>query len=112
MSANPPSITEHNTAVNPDFKARIKVLLIGSAIDIVGEDPINKTTAFIDKRHSLGVQILNNPEAFIERFSFAVVGYNGSIITSESSDSDIQYTLNLIFSDIAGVTFADSQPTV
>lgn len=105
----PVSITKWQTATNPDFKARIKVLLIGSCIDIIGEDPANKSTAYIEKRHSLAVQILNNPEFFIERFAFAVVSYNSSIITTESSDSDIQWTVNTVFSDIAGVTYAESQ---
>lgn len=105
----PTSIRKWQIATSPDFKARIKVLLIGSCIDIIGEDPANKSSAYIEKRHSLAVQILNSPEFFIERFAFAVVSYNSSIITTESSDSDIQWTINTVFSDIAGVTYAESQ---
>lgn len=107
----PVSITKYQTAVNPDFKARIKILLIGSCIDIIGEDPANKTTAYIEKRHSLAVQILNNPEMFIERFAFAIVSYNSSTINLDSPDGDIQWTINTVFSDIAGLTLAETQPT-
>jgi len=110
MSAQPISIIKYQTATNPDFKARIKVLLIGTAIDVVGEDPTGKAEAYITKRHALATQILNNPESFIERFAFAVIGYNSSMINLESSDSDIQWTLTVVFSDIAGVTYTEGQP--
>lgn len=107
-----PALDKYQTCTNVDFRARVKILLIGSAIDIIGENPVGKSELFIKKRHELAVQILNNPDSYIDRFCFAIVSYNSSTLTVNSPDSDIQWTINSLFSDIAGITFAELQAVV
>ena len=95
-------------ARNPEIKERISILLARVAINVVGEDPANKKSSYIEKRHSLGVAILNNISGYVDRFAYAI--FAPDTLTLQSTDSDIEFMISSVFSDIAGVTYDDAQP--
>ena len=95
-------------ARNPEVKERISILLVKVALNVVGEDPVNRKASYIEKRHNLGVGILNNVGSYIDRFAYAILAPN--TLTAQSTDSDIEFMITSVFSDIAGVTYEDAQP--
>jgi len=85
---------------DPDFRKRITIAIAKSATNVVGEassgNPIKDR-----KRKDLGVGILNSPSAYVERFAIAVA--TNPVINTDSTDGDIEFTVNSVFDDIAGV---------
>ena len=55
-----------------------------------------------NKRAWLAATVLRDPIAWIDKFTLAVAS-NAAIVTG-STDGDIQFTVNSIWDDMAGVT--------
>lgn len=91
-------------ADNPAFKTRIKGAMITSAVSIVGEAITDNKQILLDKRHILGVEILNSPDSKLAAFSYAVAS-NPTVLAAglSATDGDIEFTVNSVFNDIAGV---------
>lgn len=99
------TLTEQFTlATDPAFIGRVLVCCVKAAIDVLGEacgaagQPTN--SAHI-KRAAWARDTLSNPRGMAERLSIGVVA--GGIITAESTDSDLQWTVNGLVDDYAGV---------
>jgi hypothetical protein len=93
-------LESYELSVNPEFRKRIQIAIAKIALDVVGE--ASSGIVVKDKRRKdLGIGILNNPSAYVERFSIAVV--TNPVINSNSSDGDIEFTVSSVFDDIAGV---------
>lgn len=93
-----------------DYRRKIQVAIVRSALDVVGEARPGVSTgaqAYYNQRHALGVAILNDSAAYVDRFAWAVAV--NPVITAESPDGDIEYTVHSVFDDIAGVN-ADEIP--
>lgn len=97
-------IEQDELVYNPSFQIKVRVAMVTAALAVVGETP-TISAAGTTKRHELGVGILNNVAAYEERFRRAVAA--NAAITADSVDSDIQFTVNQVFSDIAVVTAAE-----
>lgn len=91
-------------AVDPEFRTRIQVTMLKVALDIVGEarpGEVNGFYAYYNRRHELGVGILNNPTAYVDRFAWAAV--TNTVINANSPDMDLEFVVVTIFDDMAGV---------
>lgn len=103
-----PSWDRYVLSKNSDFRAQVQTILIKVALAVVGESLTGKSPEFINKRHNLGVGILNSPESYVDRFSQAIVA--PGTLTISSTDNDIEFMITSVFSKIAGVNYTEFQP--
>lgn len=92
-------------AKNEVFRGRVQVAMSTAAKDIVGEVITSGDEEKHRKRHLLGHAILLSPNNYLDAFVKAVV--TNQVITEASLDGDIQFTVNSVFDDLAGVLITD-----
>jgi hypothetical protein len=90
------------------FRDRVTMAMVSAALDVQGEAETPDHPTYYAKRSALAVGALTSPSMFADRFVWACAA--NVAINAESSDSDIQYTVNSVFSDLAGV-MASEQPS-
>lgn len=91
-----------------DFRKRVRMALITAAVQIQGEAlALPLTTSSYGKRQTLANKVLrtagqgDQADPILDSFVWAVV--QNAAIVSASLDSDIQFQVNAVFSDLAGV---------
>lgn len=92
-------------AADDTFRGRIRDAVMTAAVAIMGEA---KTTddAVFGKRQALAEQMMTSGGAsHLEAFTWAVVANNA--ISAGSTDDDIQFTVNSVWDDVAGVRSDD-----
>lgn len=88
-------------AIDTAFRARVRVAIVTAAKDVMGETPTGSDAKF-GKRAGLARLVLaDGGQLMLEPFAWAVVA--NAAISSGSSDSDIQFTVNSVWDDLAGV---------
>ena len=92
---------QHTLAIDAIFQSRVKVAMATAGIAIVGEAQAAMSTQETRKRQQYGIQVLNDLDGHLDTFSFAVT--QNATITAASLDSDIQFTVNSVWNDLAGV---------
>lgn len=92
-------------AADANFQLRVRVAVVTAAKDVMGEAKDSTTDAVFGKRQQFAYQVINNSAGYLERFVWGVVA--NVAITTLSSDSDIQFTVNSLWSDMSGVTSTD-----
>ena len=91
--------TQYALARSPDFMARVAIAMIQAAIAISNESSAVNNHA-LRARHA--ARVLNEPEHFAPGFALGVA--SNPAITAESSDSDIQFTVNSNWDAFAGTS--------
>lgn len=84
----------------PVFRDRVLLAAVQAARDVAAEAPGDDPRRD-DLRGTLAINVLNDPEGYVDRFAWAVAA--NVAITFESTDSDIQFTVNSTWDSIAGV---------
>lgn len=85
------------------FRQRVAVAAVIAATQIAGEARQDGDyDAYYRAREGLAVDVLSNPEGFAIRFAYAVAA--NPVITADSNDGDLQYTVNSVWDDVAGAT--------
>lgn len=92
-------------AVNAAFRDRVKVATVIAAVAIQGEAVGAFSEQQYQKRQRLSSRVLTNPAGPLESFVWAVTA--NAAITSGSTDGDIQFTVNSVWDDVAGVDAGD-----
>ena len=80
------------------FVARVQAAMVKSAIAVNSEDP---STEAHSTRVQWATQVLRDPAHYAARMAFGVAA--NPIITAESSDSEIEFTVNSVWNAYAGV---------
>ncbi len=100
-------------ANNDDFIKRVRVLGCKAAV-AVSSEPYGGEGQPTAAQHNLRISYANrfllNSEAQAILLAWGVV--SGGVITAESSDSDVEFTINSIFDAFAGVVPASLTPAV
>lgn len=98
------------TANDAGFKARVKAAVYGASVAIVGEDTSSMSAGKAQKRHQLGVKVLQNNVATHENFCWAVATQVGETdVPADITDAAITSTVSAVWDDIAGVTYQENQ---
>lgn len=113
VKAQTPAINADSLIKSDTFNIRTELLLLRSCNQIVGEDTLQivgldttrYTIAQINKRHNLAMAVYADIPKYRMRFVRAIAS-QGSL-TLNSNDGDIQFTINSVFNDIAGIKFDD-----
>lgn len=92
-------------AADAAFQARVRVAIVTAAVDVMGESKTGLSDTVFDKRQALAHAVLNDSAGYLDRFVWCVVA--NVAISSASTDSDIQFTVNSVWSDLSGVTVTD-----
>ena len=92
-------------ATMESFLEKVKNALLKAATAIVGEDSASLPKAALDKRHALGVKIMEDPTKYAEAYKFSIA--SNAALSEFSTDADIEFTVNTQFNDWAGVTDVD-----
>lgn len=94
-------------AANSTFRDRVRVAVATAAVQIMGEAEGSYSDTHFGKRQSLAYQVLQTAAsgALLEAFVWATVA--NAAVTDASSDSDIQFTVNSAWDDLAGVRITD-----
>jgi hypothetical protein len=91
-------------AVDPDFVARVQVAVVKAARDIIGEafgGEGQPTEAQHERRYEWAFRVLHNPRHHAELMAWGVAA--GGVIVADSIDGDIEWTVNGLTNDYAGV---------
>jgi hypothetical protein len=94
-----------------DLRKRIRMASVIAAINVQGEATATHTTAYLSKRADLAKRVLDTAgegtptDRVASAFVWAVCA--NVAISPASLDSDIQFAVNAVWSDVAGVTGAD-----
>lgn len=112
-----PTYTEmYDLAIDPIFQSKVRVAATTAAINILAEERGHGFDTYYDKRHGLANTVLGTAPPtgaamaggdVISRFSMAVA--SNVAINADSSDSDIQFTINSMWDSLAGIE-ADEKP--
>lgn len=92
-------------AADVSFQNRVRVAVVTAAVAVMGEAKGQMTDSVFNKRQAFAYQVLGNSGGYLERFVWGVVA--NVAITGASIDSDIQFTVNSLWSDMSGVTATD-----
>jgi hypothetical protein len=107
----------------PDFRQRIRMAMVSAAVDVQGEatDSPGMTPAKYTKRQTLATKVITTagegtPDEDLKRmFVFACANNTlaDTYVTAEYNaesipDGDIQFTVNSVWDDCAGVTGMDT----
>jgi hypothetical protein len=98
-------IDQATLAADATFQLRLKVALATAAVQIGGEAQEQLSDSVYAKRQALASGVLLDSPRWVERFAWAVT--SNAVITAESPDDAIQFTVNSMWNDLAGVTGLD-----
>jgi len=89
---------QFDLAMTPTFVARVQAAMVKSAIAVSSENP--ETPAHVT-RVQWATQVLRDPAHYATRMAFGVAA--NSVITADSPDDAIEYTVNSVWNAYAGV---------
>lgn len=92
-------IDSYNLSQNSIFQGKVAIAIATASSQIYGESTSGDND-LDQKRAALSFAVLRDPVAWKNIFSVAVC--TNPVITDSSSDSDIQFTVNSLWNDIAG----------
>lgn len=98
-------VDQYDLAQDTAFRKKIHVAMATAGIAVAGEDKSSMGDVKYSKRQTLAHEVLRTPSQFIDMFALAVI--QNAAITGSSTDNDIQFTVNSVWDDLAGVTALD-----
>lgn len=98
-------VQQYSVATDETFRQRVQVAMVIAARDIQGEAIGAVSVAHYQKRQQLARSIILGPLGYVERFAWLCAANPGLIGTP--TDSDIQFTVNTVWDDAAGVDATD-----
>jgi hypothetical protein len=95
-------------AYNQDFQKRVTSGIYKAAQNVASEAKGLMTDAQYTKRQNLAFRTKNQGESFVAQWSLSIC--SGGLITTASTDQDIEFTINSQWDAFAGVTDLDKVP--
>lgn len=95
---------QYALTLNSNFIMQVMMAVIKSAIAVANEDPATPGHA---QRAHYAQAALANPESVARCMALGVA--SNPVISAESSDNDIEFTVNSIFNAYAGVIIDEQQ---
>lgn len=89
------------------FRSKVRVALATAAVQVMGEAKADMSDTTYGKRQALAFEVLRAAASgvLLEAFVWAVVA--NPAINAQASDSDIQFSVNASWGDLAGVRITD-----
>jgi hypothetical protein len=83
----------------PDFVNRVEAAMISAAVSI-GNENTHPGTEYERLRQGLATNVLNYRARFVDAFTWPVAA--NPVITVDSPDGDIQFSVNSVWDAVAG----------
>lgn len=84
------------------FRDRVSMAMVIAALNAQGEAEVDgQHDSYYAKRSALAVGALTSPSMYSDRFVWAVAA--NPAVNAEATDGDIQFTVNSVFNDLAGI---------
>lgn len=104
-------IDQYQLAQDGEFRGRVQQALLTSAVNVMAEatDEQNGPT-FVQhqQRANFAQRVLNNPNAIAKSHAFAIA--SNPAITDQSTDNDLQFTVNSMWNAFSGVSANAVEP--
>jgi hypothetical protein len=91
------------TANDSEFQKKVKGAVLKAAVDVLGETKPNPANVKWSKRQNLAASLMSSIN--VVHWSHLVT--TNAAITLQSTDNDIQFTVNTLFDDVSGVLDGD-----
>lgn len=90
----------YSLAMRTSFREKVHAAVVKAAVDVAAEapDPGERTRL----RRALSARVLENREGTDYAALFAIAVASNPVITGNSSDNDIQFTVNSLWDAMAG----------
>jgi hypothetical protein len=98
-------IDQYALGEDATFQHRVQVGVLTAAVQVQGEAKDGMSDTAYVKRQNLARRVISGTDQYTRAFARMVA--TNSAITTGSSDSDIQFTVNSMWSDVAGVDLND-----
>lgn len=98
-------VQQYTLATDPTFLQQVQVAMVIAARDVQGEDINGLSEDHYKKRQQLARSIILSPTSYLDRFGWLVAANPG--ILTDNSDGAVQFTVNTVFDDAAGVDALD-----
>lgn len=89
------------------FRDRVRVAVATAAVQIMGEAVDAYSDTQFGKRQALAYQALQDAAGGVVLEAFVWATVQNAAITGGSLDSDIQFQVNAVWDDVAGVRITD-----
>ncbi len=95
----------HHFATDPRLVGPLTAALTRAAVNIANEDP---TTDHHAERARMAIEIIENPNLYVQRFAWAV-STNETVVNAwadgdrDQAFSDLQFVTNGVFNAVAGI---------
>ncbi len=115
------SFTNNNMlGSNRNFINIVRMAILKSAVAIAGENPNDMSPLKAEKRHELANMVFATSSSQSKEFALTIVSLgtiecivnpDGTLnyTGSQTLDKDVEYTVNSIWDDRAGVTYKENQ---
>jgi len=97
------ALDNYNLSKNETFIKKTETLMLKAANSIVGETGLSAIV--LQKRANLAAKVYYDISAY-KRIFASLIAAQGTL-TLASSDNDIEFTINAVWNDLAGVSYED-----
>lgn len=94
-------IDNYNTAIDLDFRNRVRSAMLKVALAVGGEDETDKQLIYVTKRANAANFTIYNQVKAVDILSHLICSLG--TITTASSDNDIEWSLTSVWDDYSGV---------
>lgn len=99
------ALERYQLSIDSDFQKKVRVLMLKSALAVAGEDNTDKKPEYIQKRANAANFTMYNQRNAVDILSYLIVSLD--TLTNQSTDNDIEFTINAVWDDYSGLTLAD-----
>jgi hypothetical protein len=98
-------LDQYNLAQGAEFRNRVAMALVIAAKDVQGEAIGSMSEDKYRKRQQLARSVILGPQQYVDRFVWLCA--TNTALVGTPSDNDIQFTVNSMWDDAAGVDATD-----
>ncbi len=100
-----PFVDSYATANDATFRQRLRVVIVKASVFVLSE--VQSPHLVLNTKRGIYASkvLMDGGQSQLDPFAYAVVA--GGIITTQSPDADVEFTVNSVFNALAGVTGED-----
>jgi hypothetical protein len=97
--------TQAVLAVDAAFRDRVRVAIVTTGFDAMGENKGGRDDTVFNKRQALAARVLSDSAEYLERFAWGLASIPA--ISAASTDNELLLAVRSIWDDLSGVIATD-----